>query len=468
MRILIVEDDDDTATDLESRLRLRLAPAAITRAESVADATVAIDTHTFDAAIVDLRLPMEPGGATRLVEHGKLVDARIADRQPGAARIFLTASDLQEVKQQLRLSPAGDHFLAGEEVSLVDHILKEGTAQLDECVDFVGAHCDRLSALDAALLDDADDFDLDDRRAFALTLRIVGGRSGRIAKRSGLSTCRTAVVECFDVEGRPCGNAFCKIGPSEAIAQERAGYNRVRFSLPSTALPTLDRELFVGIGRSRALVFTMAPTSTSLFDRTRNDAAAAAACVTALEDLFHPWTPTAPGTAVPFSDLRRSWVKPEIEARFEVDLASIGLERLDAESYELLGHLQHGDLHGENILVLDASTPFLIDFAYTAELLGPVDPVSLELSYLFHESSPLLGSLNGLDLDGWWEDDFLEGAGDFGPLARACRRWAESLGHDRRSYAVVTLLYSLWILEHTTNRELALRIAALTVDELLA
>ncbi len=468
MRVLIVEDDLETANDLEARLRRRLDPVEILRSESVADASEAIEAHTFDAAIVDLRLPEEPGGSTRLVEFGKLVDARIADCQPGAARVYLTASDLKEVKEQLRMSAPGDYFAIGDSISLVDHILKEGTAQLEECVEFVAAHRDRLVALDEVLLEGGDDIDHDDRRAFALTVRIAGGHSGRIAKRAGLSLCRTAVVECFDANGHSSGNAFCKVGPPDAIGQEQAGYDRVQFSLPSTARPTLDRELFVGIGRSRALVFTIAPTSSSLFDTTSDDVDTAEECVGALEELFRPWAPTPPTTSVAFVDLRRSWIKPEVEERFERELTSLGLERLEAEEYELLVHRQHGDLHGENILVVDHSSPFLIDFAYTDDLVGPVDPVSLELSFLFHEKSPLRGSLDGHDLNGWWDAAFLARTGGFGRFARVCRAWSEATGHDSRAYAVITLLYSLWILEHTTNHELALRIADVAMDALLA
>ena len=93
--------------------------------------------------------------------------------------------------------------------------------------------------------------------------------------------------------------------------------------------------------------------------------------------------------------------------------------------------------------------------------------MSLELSFLFHESSPLLKSLEGLRLDDWWDGDFLTRAGHFGQFAGACRDWSQSLGHDERSYALVTLLYSLWILEHTPNSGLALGIAAVAVNKLV-
>lgn len=182
MRILIVEDDVALAEELERRIRASIDPASVTRATSLLDATLAIESGVFDAAIVDLRLPQEPGGSDPSIEFGKAVEARLSDRQPGAARVFLTASDIREVKQQLLMTNSGDFFVTDEVVALVDHIQKEGTAELDECVSFIARHNERLRSLDEVQLTGVDEFDGDDRRALALTVRIVGGVRGQVLR----------------------------------------------------------------------------------------------------------------------------------------------------------------------------------------------------------------------------------------------------------------------------------------------
>ncbi len=45
----------------------------------------------------------------------------------------------------------------------------------------------------------------------------------------------------------------------------------------------------------------------------------------------------------------------------------------------------HGDLHGENILIDKFQRPILIDFGDVGNGLAPVDPVTLELSIIFHD-----------------------------------------------------------------------------------
>jgi hypothetical protein len=88
--------------------------------------------------------------------------------------------------------------------------------------------------------------------------------------------------------------------------------------------------------------------------------------------------------------------------------------------------LQHGDLHGGNVLVGDSAIPLLIDFANVEELPAGFDPVVLELSLVFHPDSPFRAHpWPTLEQCARWDDlDVYTRGCPAEELVRTCRAWA--------------------------------------------
>lgn len=465
LRVLVVEDDEVVLNALRARIEAAMPDAQVSVAASFDQAISEIDGTPLDAAVIDLRIPPEPGKRAE-VDHGKAVESRLSSVQPGAFRVFLTASNSDEVIDALRYGKTEDFLAEGADFCIVDYVLKEGTESLDTCLEKLLEHRARLDALDGIPLDGVESMDLDSRRAIAVTVRTLRGVRGRVVLQEGLSESVTALVECIGESGVVVGNAFCKTGPPEEIEREVAGWKFAQYRLPSTSFPALARQLAVGVGRSRSLIFTKAPTSTSFYEVVRRSPEQASEVIGQLRGVFSSWTAEQTVEEFEVAELVRLQISPAVGDRFKYELAVAGVTGLSGARIELPGYLQHGDLHGKNLFVTDQRAPFLVDFAHTRVQHGPVDPVSLELSMIFHPSSPVYGVVDVAVCDNWFDASTLEAASPLGAVAKACRRWCSEDGYGTAEHALATLLYALWILNHTDAPRLALALAEAAVKQL--
>jgi len=156
MRVLIVEDDELLARSLAERIGTQLPHPDIVFARSHTEAIEAVDSRAFDAAVVDLRLPSQLDAGDATLDFGLAVEAYLVKVQPGAFRLFLTASDAKVVVQRLRMGQFDDFFSNDDAFAIVDYVQKEGVASLDECVDRLKQHHARLAGLDSIRLDGAE------------------------------------------------------------------------------------------------------------------------------------------------------------------------------------------------------------------------------------------------------------------------------------------------------------------------
>lgn len=465
MRVLVIEDDEVVAEAIAGRITSAISDAVIRKVEALDEALQMIDAEPFDAVVIDLRIPPVKGLKAD-VDHGKAVESHLARVQPGAFRIFLTASEAAEVVEALRAGKTDDFLSDGHEFCIVDYLLKEGADSLDQCAERILAHHSRLAALDAVPLDGASGLDPDARRAIAVTVRNLGGVRGRVIVQVGLSQSVTALVECVDERNAVIGNAFCKTGPPHEIQRERDGYESARYRLASTAMPMLARVLEVGVGMSRSLIFTKAPTSTTFFDLVAGSPDNAAKLVELLPRVFEPWMTDASREQFSVAELVEASITAEVGDYFADALNQLPFDGLRGVVAELVVHRQHGDLHGKNLFVTDHQTPFLIDFALTRVQPGPVDPVSLELSLVFHPDSPIFNDIDVETCGRWFDDEFVKSVPGLGPVAMACRAWATGIGASEGARAVASLQYALWMLKHTSRPGHALAVAEAALSSL--
>ncbi len=453
MRVLIVEDDQRVSQSLAGRIGSRIASSRIVQVECLSKVESALDGGTFDGVIVDLRIPSAPGAGDAAIEFGLKAEVLAREAQPGAMRVFLTAFDSGVVVDPLRLGRSDDFFLTGEVFGLVDYIQKDSVDSLEACVEKLEEHWNRLRSLDEVDLANVGDVDEDVRRALALGVRVAGGSKGTVLRRPGKSGATTALLECLHESSGVTANAFCKVGSAAEIDREEAGYRLAEYRLSSTSCPKLGRTLDVGVGRGKALVYTSAPSTKSFFDLAGHDPASAGDVVSRLPAVFSGWHSGGSISSHRMSDLISNTLSAESAARFSSELGKLGLPGMSDANHEMRSYCQHGDLHGENMFVLDSGDPFLIDFAHTRVQPGPVDAVSLELSLLFHDSSPIFGLPSKDEYRTWFESPRLP------EVVSNCRSWAKTVGHTPTEYGVVALLYCLWIIKYANDAEEVIALA---------
>jgi hypothetical protein len=133
--------------------------------------------------------------------------------------------------------------------------------------------------------------------------------------------------------------------------------------------------------------------------------------------------------------------------------------------------MSHGDLHGFNVLVNDQNEPTLIDYGEVRKANGALDPVTLELSILFHPGiRGRFGDWPSVEQAAQWADmdSYLAGC-PVSEFVRACRGWATVAAAGTDELLATAYAYALRQTKYgDAGTELALAIARGSYAELLA
>jgi hypothetical protein len=332
-------------------------------------------------------------------------------------------------------------------------------------MEVLARHESELLRLDSTPLVNATALDSDCRRAVAIGLACVGGSNARVVRPGGLSGNTTALLECLDDGAQTVGRCFVKIGSPSEIDKEESGFGAVRFLWPSTALPHLACRLTFGIGRNQALVYTQAPGTEDLFGLCRQAPDSVGDFVRLLASVIGPRGVTTRSCKV--GELRREFVRDDTVGLYMKALRAERVMEVEELRVDLREFVQHGDLHGANVLVDPNGGPFLIDFGRTGLHDGPLDPVLLELSMMFHPASSTQGLVSPDQCRQWTLGNYADGT-VLGPVVQACRKLAADCGHDQRSVAAVGWAQALRHLKFpTTSKEHVLAVAEACAQELL-
>lgn len=121
--------------------------------------------------------------------------------------------------------------------------------------------------------------------------------------------------------------------------------------------------------------------------------------------------------------------------------------------------VSHGDLHGCNILVAATGKTNLVDYGEVGDGPASLDPVTLELSLLFHPNAPgAAGPWPTAEQATAWGDlaAYLHGC-PFSQFVRECRAWALRVAAGKREVAASAYSYLVRQLNYRdTNKERAL------------
>jgi aminoglycoside phosphotransferase (APT) family kinase protein len=118
----------------------------------------------------------------------------------------------------------------------------------------------------------------------------------------------------------------------------------------------------------------------------------------------------------------------------------------------------HGDLHGGNVLLSEDRAAVLIDYGDVEDGPASLDPVTLELSLLFHKQGVPLADWPSADQARQWGDlnTYFVGC-PAASFIRACRAWAGRAGAGQREEAAVAYSYLVRQPKYDdTNKELIL------------
>ncbi|MGE3960059.1 MAG: phosphotransferase [Dehalococcoidia bacterium] len=428
MRILLIEDEEASlrrfmdalaGEDFADRVDVSTARTA----DAAREIAEAVD---FDFAVCDLHIPREAGDEPQL-DHGIAVYEYVASVQPGTPTILITGSgDERRARQLVAARPPADIFGVSEPYPMTDFVFKD---ELDVCLQRIGDVALQLDALDAIELvtESSDEWPAPlQARALRIFARRNGARSVEIRALGGLSGAAALRATLIQEDGTPIASVFAKLGPLSELADEARRYHEAALRLPAGAYaPLLDR-VEAGAGRIGGLFYGLAEQhQNSLFEWLARKPEDAAATIERLREVLGTWRGQEETEEILVTTLRRDRVSSH-DLKEHAPALGDACWSFEKQHVEFRRSLQHGDLHGENVLVAESGAPLLIDFANVAPMPSAFDPVVLELSLVFQDGSPFLDHEwpTPEQCEHWSDlERYLEGCPVPG-LVRACRRWA--------------------------------------------
>lgn len=435
LQVLLVEDNEESMAATVDDIQSALPGAGVAWAADAESALALIEESQFDLAICDLKIPARRGEISTQESHGLRVVAQVQARQPGTPIIIL--SGYGTVEKVDPYTAAADVFpvLGAPRLPMCQAAVKGASVGFRSRLEPIRAGMDALSEVDVTGV-----ADIDPMLERAIAQYAVGQEytTVEVARASGLSGSINAVVVMRSA-GKPPKRVFVKVNRLDWILDEVSRQKRFVEGFLDLAnwAPTLET-VQAGLRDKGAYFSGLATDPVDLFVLSDVSEEKAVDVIERLDAVSRPWR-MGESRTYSIGDLRRLHLPDAQVSDLGIDLS----EFVEVEELEvvLADAVTHGDLHGENILVVEGTRPLLVDFAYTDVAPAILDPVTLEMSFLFHPGSPLVRDGRALRYENWAEGDYLPDT-RYQSVVQKCRAWATD-GRDTREFLAMSYAHAL-------------------------
>jgi hypothetical protein len=298
-------------------------------------------------------------------------------------------------------------------------------------------------------------------RVFARLHRGANARVGQLG--GGLSSARTFRIAIQDEYGVTSSYAAAKLGPITDLESECERYEKyVSPVLAVGGFAPVIKFLKAGAAGLGGLFYSLAKEyDSTLLDVLKKQPDLGVQVVGSLRKLEEPWQIGAPIQKLPLSQIRASFIDGRVIGGFAPRLG-FDWQQFEKTEVRVRWCTQHRDFHALNILVKNQVDPLLIDYGEVEKAPASLDPLALELSFLFHpECKKICGAWPTLDQARQWGDvDTFVANSPFPSFLRECRRWASEVEAGDKGLNATAYSYAVRQLKYPdTNHDLAIVIA---------
>ena len=270
-------------------------------------------------------------------------------------------------------------------------------------------------------------------------------------------------------DGAVLSRSVGRIDTLVRIRDEKDRYESCITALPAGSFAHLVAEINAGAGAQGGLFYKLADGyDSSMIDVLIRDPSLASVSVARLESFERTWNLGASTSRVSVAEVRRCSINDDEFAAVAWKLGALDWARFEAHEVVVPRIRQHGDMHVFNVLVREDGQPHLIDYADAGPTLGPLDPITLELSLLFHRDARTpMGGWPTVDRARAWGDvsAFAEGS-PHKPYLLACREWAHRLASGDRAVAASAYGYTVRQLQYdNVDTDLAVAVVESILDQ---
>ena len=472
MHVLLVEDSTEFARTVE-RAAQSMPDCDLTWVGSRNSALAALAGQSFELVILDRRIPSADGVLDDHPDHGWRIFTHVRDEQPGTPVWFLTGSEDADFAAEInnRYGKREDIHGRGSPEQMYQVFWKK---RLADCVKSLRTFAEERAALSRiAIRSVAGSPQLSDDEC--RTLRMFGRRrNGATVEMTvlggGLSDSRVLKVIVKEANELVSITAVAKVAPLTVIQDESTRYDTDIVRLSPGGFPNLTQRIDAGAGKTGGLFYGMVGADVeSLFDHLAAGQDGLAEIPAALRQIEQPWYQAKQAEMVRVAQIRRRFIGDAQLPEIQTQLGGIDTTAIEAKIVRAGQCCQHGDLHCANVVFDNTGRAMLIDFGDAGRSFSTVDPITLELSTVFHMQHARLPA-------GWptealmnqWPTAiaYIQGCA-FGPFVAACRDWANAEASSPEEVYAVAYGYAMRQLKYgDTDKALARALIRACIERL--
>ena len=453
VKILVVEDEQEFADEILAELAAHM-PAPVPDTATNREAAFArLDAEIYDFLILDLRIPTTESALDADPVHGLAVFTHARRVAPGTPILILTATSGDEYFPEL-LGQARQIDVWGRgEVPTVQFLKKINFANLGTLIGPLIAAVDALGQVEIDSPQYV--FPVTYARLIRIFATTVGGARCIVSPLGGgLSGAQVLRIKVTDASGATIHNAVGKLGPLQEIQDEAQRYDAHISRLRAAATPRKLMLLRWGAKADAAIFYQLASDFVgTAFDAAgwRNEATTRVAA--SLEQMTDAWSEGVVESPHLVREVRQR-VLGDDDLQAIVDRHGlVWVDHFERGRAQCIWCCVHGDLHGENALILEDGQSVLIDYGDVDEGPRSLDPISLEFSLLFHPKSPYVNGPwpSAAQAEAWFDLESYLVDCPVPEFVRSVREWGLRAAAGQREFAATAYAYLIRQLKYSTT-----------------
>ena len=460
LHILIVEDDDDFVEELHEIVAALPGECEIQVTGSREEAYEKLKNGFLDLVILDLKIPTVSGALDSDPEHGHAVFNKIRTVAPGTPIFVLTGSPAEDFLSDLvlRNQQQIDIWSEGQKTGTIQFLKK---LDIDKCPEILTRIVHAIERLSDVELEYKNlDLNLDEDRLIRIFAKGAQGVRCAVSEiGGGLSDAHVIHLRVTNHQGVLVHDAVAKFSTHDVIRREGDCYDSYITRLASAATPRKLATLEYGAYKLAGIFFGLAEGSDKcVFDIAGDFPERAEAVIRSVETAMARWIHGVPETRMTIRKIRERLLNDEILDQILNTSNLNWIRKFEDHQIQTRWAYSHGDLHGKNIFVFPDGTQ-LIDYGDVGEGPASLDPVTLELSLLFHPDAPgKTGAWPSVEqAKAWGNLEIYLDSCPFPEFVRECRDWALRTAAGKREVAASAYSYLVRQLKYNdTDKDRAL------------
>ncbi|QUX93529.1 hypothetical protein CYL31_19900 [Marinomonas sp. A3A] len=444
MRVLHVEDRISWFNDTVRPVLTKFCDV-VDHAVNFNEATKMLDDNEYDYIIVDQSIPIDDSSSLPDISNGIRFADHVRNTSPGMPILILTGEDDNEATEKYLDDQELVTFWDGQQRGLIKVRPKY---KLVAALSLIKTAATELRNVENIVLEITGSITLTKYQkrvikifakqynAFAAKVEILGG---------GLSSSTVLRVTLINSSLQEIQHALAKLDRESEVKKDVSNYLNHIQRLPVGSAPILLGRYFAGCADIQGAFYRFASDySTDYFDALIKDHSRTKK---ALEDVFQilgSWEQAKTVTNIELRELRNRICSDEKFSKLKDIFPSVDFDDLEKKTIKVYQSIQHGDLHGKNILLTDTGNKaILIDYGDVKEASSLLDIVTLELSPYFHPNVAYNFIKETDYFDDWFDDDLYIKNSFFPEIASFLRQKKQTLAILNMGYVATVYAYAL-------------------------